>query len=200
MYAFVEGVLESKTPTQAIVKAGGLGFAIEISLHTYDRLVEGSNIRLHTQLIVREDALTMYGFATLDERQLFRLLIGVSGIGPNLARTLLSSMTPTELRDAISRKEDALIRAVKGIGAKTAQRLVMELHDKIQSSEETEPVSSQQASAAPAAGAEREEAVTALVMLGFQRAGAEKAVAQILRRHTSPPPVEEIIKQALKAL
>ena len=202
MYAFINGRLAVRRPTQVVVEAGGIGYALEISLYTFDQLSGLDRVQLFTHLIVREDVLTLFGFSSEEERSLFRVLIGVNGVGPNMARTVLSSLSPSELRDAISQKDEALIRSIKGVGAKTAQRLVLELQDKVHA-HQADTAETPDARASPAENTQtqtREEAITALVLLGFNRAAAEKSVAQVTRKHSRDLSVEALIKHALKSL
>ena len=207
MYAFIEGVLAERHPTAAVVNAHGVGYYVEISLHTYEQLANQQQVRLLTHLVVRDDAFMLYGFAHEAERRLFRMLIQVNGVGPNVARTMLSSLAPEEIEEAISRKDEALIRSVKGIGAKTAQRVVLELHDKIAALSDL-PVGAPPSSAPTHADAPqersstqtRQEAITALVHLGYNRPAAEKAIQSIYQRHPELNTTEALIKMALKTL
>jgi holliday junction DNA helicase RuvA len=191
--AFVEGKLAVKSPAQLVVDCGGVGYAINISLHTYEQLSQAEHARVLTHLVVKEDSHTLYGFAEEDERQLFLHLISVSGVGANTARMILSSITPPEIKHAITSGNWALLKSVKGIGPKTAQRIVIDLQDKLKKTEGTGDFIS---SATPANKA-LEEALSALVMLGFSRNEAEKGLQKV-RQQNPAYTVEELVKHTLK--
>ncbi len=193
MITHLKGRLVEKHPTHVVIECSGVGYFVNISLNTYSQLSDAENIRLHTHLQVREDAHTLYGFAEVLEREIFRLLISVSGIGASTARTLLSSMTPEQVRDAIASDDVLKIQSVKGIGAKTAQRVILDLRDKILKIYEISEVSSN------SNNTNREEALSALEVLGFVRKQAEKAVDKVIDQDPSLS-VEDTIKQALKNL
>jgi Holliday junction DNA helicase RuvA len=193
MIAQVQGRLIEKNPTDVVVDCQGVGYFLNISLHTYSQIPDQENIRLYTQLLVREDAMTLYGFASKEERSVFNLLLSVSGVGASTARTMLSSLTPVQVRDAIVSEDLHVIQGVKGIGAKTAQRVILDLKDKIIKlyGEETSGVVS--------SNTNRNEALSALETLGYARKIAEKACDAVLK-HSPSASVEEIIKMAFKHL
>lgn len=195
MYAYLHGKLTYKSPTEVYVECAGVGYHVQITLFTYSDIELVEEARLYTYLQVREDAMLLYGFSTEQERDMFRLLVGVSGVGPNTARLILSSMTTNELARAIINEEVSLIQTIKGIGPKSAKRLVLELKDKVGSMESAGPVKA----AAGSADQIAEEAVAALSMLGFSRSQSEKAVQQV-RQSNSALSVEELIKLSLKNL
>lgn len=193
MIAQVQGRLVEKNLTDVVIDCQGVGYFLNISLHTYSQIPDQENIRLYTQLLVREDAMTLYGFASKEERSVFNLLLSVSGVGASTARTMLSSLTPRQVRDAIVSEDIATIQGVKGIGAKTAQRVILDLKDKIIKlyCEETSGVIS--------SNTNRNEALSALETLGYARKIAEKACDAVLK-HSPSASVEEIIKLAFKHL
>ena len=193
MITHLKGRLVEKHPTHVVIECSGVGYFVNISLNTFSQLSDAENIRLFTHLQVREDAHTLYGFAEVLEREIFRLLISVSGIGASTARTLLSSMTPEQVRDAIASDDVPKIQSVKGIGAKTAQRVILDLRDKILKIYEISEVSPN------SNNTNREEALSALEVLGFVRKQAEKAVDKVIDQDPSLS-VEDTIKQALKNL
>ena len=182
MFEYLSGKLASLTAATAVVDCGGVGYLLEISLNTY------SAIQTQTE-VVREDAYQLYGFYTQSEREMFRLLIGVSGVGAATARMMLSSLSVDELTSAIASQDDKMLKRVKGVGAKTAQRIVLELQDKVGS------VPSGVVSTA-AVSRSKEEALSALVMLGFPKAAADK----VLQSLDAALSVEDLIKQALQKL
>lgn len=194
MFAYIEGILTEKNPAYAVVDCAGVGYQVHISLNTYTQLKDLTRARLLTHLIVREDAHLLYGFFTDDERRLFKSLISVSGVGANTARMILSSMTPADLIQAIATGNDLHLKKIKGIGAKTAQRLIIELKDKVGKSGQTGDFS------AASNNTSREEALSALVILGFTRQAVEKTIDGLLREHGVTIPVEQLIRLALKAL
>jgi Holliday junction DNA helicase RuvA len=193
MITHLRGKLVEKNPTHVIIECAGVGYFVNISLYTYSQLRDEEQLLLYTHLQVREDAHTLFGFAERQEREIFRLLLLVSGIGASTARTMLSSLSPVQVRDAIANGNVPLIQAVKGIGAKTAQRVILDLKDKvlkIQGMAEVSPDSN---------NTNKEEALSALEVLGFVRKQAEKAVDRALEGDSALS-VEDIIKQALKNL
>lgn len=194
MYAYIDGKLTFKCPTYVVIEAGGVGYHINISLNTYSALGDGERCKLFTWLHVKEDAHTLYGFADEGERRLFLHLISISGIGPNTGRMVLSSVTPDEIQSAIVNGNVALIQRIKGIGPKSAQRIVLELQDKLRK----EGVDA--LTVAPANKTAKDEALSALVMLGFPRNAAEKVLDQEIARNASALTVEQLIKLALKSL
>lgn len=194
MYAYIDGKLTFKNPAYVVVEAGGVGYHINISLNTYSALADAEKCKLYTWLHVKEDAHTLYGFADEGERRLFLHLISVAGIGPGTGRMILSSITPIEIQTAIVNADFPLIQKIKGLGAKTAQRLVLELQDKLKK----EGVDS--LIFMPQHNTIQDEALSALIMLGFGKQAAEKALNQILKVTEGALSVEQLIKQALKIL
>jgi Holliday junction DNA helicase RuvA len=196
MYHRIQGKLEGLTPTEAWVATNsGITFDIQISLTTYSALSGLEEVSLLTHFLVREDHQQLYGFLQEDERQLFRMLIGVSGIGPNTARTILSYTSPGDFKNLILTGQVASIQKIKGIGPKTAQRLLVELKDKV-SRLETDSASSISGSQ----NKTKEEALAALVILGFSRTQVEKAVDAILAATSPDVSVKTVIKSALRSL
>lgn len=193
MITHIRGKLVEKNPTYAIIEANGVGYYLNISLNTFSQLPDSEDGFLYTHLSVREDAHTLYGFTTKKEREIFLLLISVSGVGPSIARTMLSSMTTDEIQQAIASGDVKVIQSVKGIGAKTAQRVLVDLKDKILKSYAIDEVS-------PVSGnSNKDEALTALEVLGFNKKQAEKVLDRIIKQDNSLS-VEELIKRALKNL
>lgn len=192
MFEYISGKLDSITPATAVVDCGGVGYLLEITLTTYSAIQEKQEVRLWVHEIIREDAYQLYGFYTPAEREMFRLLIGVNGVGAATARMMLSSLSVEEVQDAIARQDAKLVQRVKGVGAKTAQRIVMELQDKVGFGGQPLAVGGQPL----AVSKNKEEALGALVMLGFPKAAADK-VLQPLDASLS---VEALIKEALKRL
>ena len=194
MITQLQGKLVEKNPTNVVIDCNGVGYFVNISLNTYAALPEGEAIKLYTYLQIKEDAHTLYGFLTKAEREVFILLISVSGVGAGTARTVLSSLTAAQVRNAIVNGEVATIQSVKGIGAKTAQRVVLDLKDKMLKLQDfaDAPIS--------AVSTHKEEALAALEVLGFVRKQAEKVVDKIVQAAPDSLSVEDIIKQALKSL
>lgn len=195
MYEYITGRIDEATPAYAVVEAAGVGYFINISLHTYSQIERQTEAKIYTHYIVREDAQILYGFASRQERELFRLLISVSGVGGNTARMVLSTYSPSELVSIIGSGNAALLKNVKGLGLKTAQKIIVELKDKIAATAVAPELPAQAAESADTASA---EAVSALVMLGFPKAASEKAVKSI-RKQAPSLQVEEIVKLALKS-
>ncbi|MFL1894100.1 Holliday junction branch migration protein RuvA [Aquimarina sp. 2-A2] len=193
MITHLRGKLVEKNPTDVVIECNGVGYLLHISLHTYSLLPEGEVLQLYTHLQVKEDSHTLYGFYQKGEREIFRLLISVSGIGASIARTMLSSLHPDQVKDAIASSDVATIQSVKGIGAKTAQRVIIDLKDKILKVYNLDEVSVSQSNT------NKDEALSALETLGFNRKLAEKAVDRVLKEAPQET-VENIIKQALKKL
>lgn len=193
MIAHIQGRLVDKSPTELVIDCQGVGYALQISLYTFAKLPEQDHVFLHTHLAVREDAQVLYGFIDKAERELFRLLIGVAGIGPNTARSILSSTEPEALSRALCKGEVAVLQRIKGIGAKTAQRMVLELQEKMLKNNPME------AQSLGLHNNHREEALTALEVLGFARKASEKWVDLCLKVEPDAS-VETLIKQALKNL
>ena len=199
MYEYIEGDIAELTPTYVVVEAGGVGYYLTISLQTYAELEPLDRARVYTHFAVREDAQVLYGFASKAEREIFRLLLSVSGVGGNTARMILSTYSPAELVNIITTENAVLLKNVKGLGLKTAQKIIVELKDKT-------AVFNGITAAAPTPAATplpdseiHEEAVAALTMLGFGKAASDKAVKAILQESPSLG-VEEVIRQALKRL
>lgn len=193
MITHIQGRLVEKSPTDVVIDCNGIGYFINISLHTYSELPHSENIKLFTHLQVREDAHILYGFTSITEREIFRLLISVSGVGTSTARSMLSSLTPEQVMDAIAQNDLPTIQSVKGIGAKTAQRLVLDLKDKILKVYGLSSISP------GASNTNKNEALSALETLGFVRKQSEKVVDKIVSENPQAS-IEMIIKQALKNL
>ena len=194
MITQLQGKLVEKNPTHVVIDCHGVGYFVNISLNTYSALPEGEAIKLYTYLQIKEDAHTLYGFLTKAEREVFVLLLSVSGVGASTARTMLSSLTAAHVRSAIINGDVATIQAAKGIGAKTAQRVVLDLKDKMLKLQDFEEISIN------TLNTNKEEALAALEVLGFMRKQAEKVVDIIIKSSSEELSVEEIIKQALKRL
>lgn len=199
MIDYIKGTIAELTPTDLVLETGGIGYHILISLQTYELLRGKTEGKAFIHHYIREDDEQYYGFATKDERELFRLLIGVNGIGNGTARIMLSSMKNEEIRSAIVGEDVRRIQSIKGIGAKSAQRIVMELKDKILKGTGMEGVGSQIFARADALSATVEEASTALEMLGYSKANINKVIPGILKENPSAK-VEDIIKAALQCL
>lgn len=196
MYEYLEGKFASVTPSYVVVDCNGVGYRVEISLSTYSAIKDKSSGRVFVRYIVREDAQVLYGFADQKEREIFSLLVSVNGIGPNTARMMLSSLSPDETVLAIADNDVKTIKAIKGIGEKTAQRVIVELKDKIDKWE----YSSLPDDITPVLNNKnKEEALLALQTLGFNKTIAEKVIEKILKENPQMR-VEELIKQALKKL
>ena len=195
MIEYIKGTLTELNPTEAIVECSGIGYKTLISLQTYEVLNGKNEVKIYIHHYIREDEELYYGFATKDERELFRLLIGVSGIGAATARMMLSSLTSDEIRNAIIAEDINKIKSIKGIGMKSAQRLILELKDKVVSGAGTaaSQIFPTQSNAAV------DEATTALILLGFTKANVTKAVTAVLKESPGAS-LEEIIKLALKKL
>lgn len=197
MIEYIKGELAELSPATAVIECNGLGYAVNISLNTYAAIQGKKECKLYIYEAIREDAYILYGFVDKQERELFLLLISVSGIGGNTARMILSALSPSELCGVISSGNDKLLKTVKGIGLKTAQRIIVDLKDKIATSG-METVNSEMF-ANPANTEIHDEAVAALTMLGFAQAASQKVVAAILKEEPAAP-VEKVIKLALKRL
>ena len=205
MIEYIKGELTELTPTLAVVEAAGVGYALNISLNTYTGIQGKKEAKLYVHEVLiaggRDDSFTLYGFATRQERELYRMLISVSGVGDNTARMMLSSMSPAELCDAIANGNEKLIKSVKGIGLKTAQRVIVDLKDKIVSSGIASElhVSTGREESPAINNAVKDEAVSAMTMLGFSPAPAAKVVTAILTEQPDMA-VELVIKEALKRI
>ena len=193
MIAHIQGKLVEKTPTEVIIDCSGVGYHVNISLHTYSLLPASDFIKLYTHVQIKEDSHTLFGFMEKTEREIFKMMLTVSGIGASIARTMLSSLEPKQVIQAIASGDVATIQSVKGIGAKTAQRAIIELKDKVLKLYDLEEVSLIQNNT------NKDEALSALEVLGFLRKNAEKVVEKIAKENPDAT-VEFIIKQALKNL
>ena len=193
MITHLEGKLVEKNPTDVVIDCNGVGYFINISLHTFSQIPDKEHLKLYTYLQVREDSHSLYGFSSKIEREIFKLLISVSGIGANTARTMLSSLTPDQVKEGIASGDVALIQSVKGIGAKTAQRVIIDLKDKV-----LKVYGIDELSLIPN-NTSKEEALSALDVLGFNKKQSEKVVDKILQAQPDAL-VEQIIKEALKNL
>lgn len=193
MITQIKGRLVEKSPTHVVIDCNGIGYEVNISLHTFSNLSAEENIQLFTHLQVREDAHILYGFFTVLERAVFRLLIAVSGIGTSTARTMLSSLSPLEIQTAIAAGDVATIQGVKGIGLKTAQRVIIELKDKINGLPEGTEIP------VPKSNTIKDEALSALEVLGYSRKSSEKVVDNLIQGNPDST-VENIIKAALNKL
>lgn len=193
MIAHLQGRLVEKTPTDVVIECSGVGYQVNISLHTFSLLPDSENIKLYTFLQIKEDAHTLFGFVEKAERELFKLLLSVSGVGASTARTMLSSLDPKQIIHSIGTGDVVTIQSIKGIGAKTAQRIILDLKDKVLKLYDLEEVS------AAGYNTNRDEALSALEVLGFNKKLAEKAIEKIVKENPSAS-VETIIKQALKNL
>lgn len=199
MIEYIKGKLDEATPALAVVDCNGVGYGINISLNTYSAIQGKKDIKLYIYEAIREDAYVLYGFATKEERELFLLLISVSGIGGNTARMILSALSPSELCNVISSGNEKLLKTVKGIGLRTAQRIIVDLKDKI-ATVNTPVAGGMGTNAIATANSEiYEEAVAALTMLGFAAAPSQKVTNAILQEEPDAP-VERVIKLALKRL
>ena len=193
MITHIKGRLVEKSPTSVVIECNGIGYMINISLNTFSQIPDNENLKLFTHLQVKEDSHTLYGFFSIKERQIFRLLISVNGIGPSIARTMLSSISPDQIIDAISRENVSLIQSVKGIGSKPAQRVIIDLHDKILKVYELDE------GFASSNNTNKEEALSALEVLGINKKSSERLVDQIVLDNPDVS-VEDIIKETLKNL
>jgi holliday junction DNA helicase RuvA len=195
MIEYIDGKITYRNPAFVAIDIGGLGYHIKISLYTYEKIVDVDQCKLYIHLAIKEDAHILYGFFEEEERQMFRNLISVSGIGTNTGILILSSLKVIDLKNAIISGNISLLKSIKGVGPKTAQRMVIELQDSLKKGSPDIPVIS-----ASAGSAAFHESVSALVMLGFKKLDAEKVVMKIMKDHQMNILVEEIIKLALKNL
>lgn len=193
MITHIRGRLIEKNPTFAIIECNGVGYFLHISLNTYSKIPDSEAVKLYTYLSIKEDSHSLFGFADKVEREIFKLLISVSGVGNSIARTMLSSMTPEQVQHAIASEDVATIQSVKGIGAKTAQRVIIDLRDKIVKTYELSEDSVQSNNTI------KDEALSALEVLGFSRKQVEKLVQKIIQEAPDTT-LENIIKKALKIL
>jgi holliday junction DNA helicase RuvA len=190
MIEYIKGRITEKTPAYVVIESGGIGYYLHISLHTYSQLGNDENGHLFTHQVIREDAHLLFGFKSKEERTVFRSLLGVSGVGASTARMVLSSISPDEVQQAVATSNVSTFQKIKGIGAKTAQRIIVDLSGKIEKIELTgnQP-----------GGTLRQEALAAMITLGFDKMQAEKAVDKVLASNNNLP-VEQLIKLALKNL
>ena len=193
MIAQIKGKLVDKTPTYVVIDCCGIGYEVKISLNTFSQIGEGETCLLYTHFVVREDAQLLYGFKETSERELFRLLISVSGVGSSTAMMILSSLSPSETKQAILNSDVNTLKSVKGIGAKSAERIIIDLRDKVGKVDSGATISFQSNNTV------KDEALSALVMLGFGKNPAEKALDKIVKLGDDLT-VEELIKRALKSL
>lgn len=193
MITHIEGKLVEKNLTDVVIDCNGVGYLLHISLHTYSQIPDQEKLKLYTYLLIKEDSHTLYGFSSVAEREIFKLLISVSGVGASTARTMLSSLSPKQVREGIAVGDVSLIQSIKGIGAKTAQRVILDLKDKILKVYDIDEVSLSKNNTS------KEEALSALEVLGFIRKQSERIIDKII---TNKPEanVETIIKEALKNL
>ena len=199
MIDYIKGELTELTPALATVEAAGVGYALNISLNTYSAIQGKKEVKLYAYESIREDAYVLYGFVNKKEREMFELLITVSGVGPNTARMMLSSMSVQELCTAISTGNERIVKGIKGIGKMTAQRIIVDLRDKIVALGIAYEIPAGGTLAAPVNNAVKEEAVAALTMLGFSPAPTQKVVVAILKEQPDAP-VEQVVKLALKQI
>jgi Holliday junction DNA helicase RuvA len=193
MIAHLQGKLVEKSPTEVIIDCGGVGYHINISLHTYSLIPNADFIKLYTYLQIKEDAHTLFGFVEKSEREIFKMLLSVSGIGTSIARTMLSSLDPKQIINAIASGDVVTIQTIKGIGSKTAQRVILDLKEKVLKLYDLDDVSISQSNT------NKDEALSALEVLGFVRKTSEKIIEKIVKEDPEAT-VESIIKKALKNL
>ncbi len=194
MYEYIEGQLVDRNPAYAVIEVHGVGYVLNISVHTYSQLKDNAKCKLYTHLVVREDALILFGFADTEERDLFRQLISVSGVGVNTARIILSSLSPQEICQAIAVGDAPLLQRIKGIGGKTAQRIIVDLRDKVGK----DLIPSEKLGILH--NTKKEEALSGLIILGFPKMLADKALTKIIEKEGAGLTVEELIKKALQIL
>ncbi|WCO02040.1 Holliday junction branch migration protein RuvA [Psychroserpens ponticola] len=193
MITHIQGKLVEKNPTDVVIDCNGVGYLLNISLHTYSQIPDQENLKLFAYLIVREDAHTLYGFSSVSEREIFKLLLSVSGIGASTARTMLSSLTPQQVKEGIAHGDVALIQSIKGIGAKTAARVILDLKDKVLKVYDIDEVSVNKNNT------NKDEALSALEVLGFAKKQSERVLDKLLSQQPDSN-VETLIKDALKNL
>lgn len=193
MITHVKGRLVEKAPTSVVIECNGIGYLINISLNTFSQIPDNENLKLYTHLQIKEDSHTLYGFHTIKEREIFRLLISVNGIGSSIARTMLSSISPDQIIEAISRENVSLIQSVKGIGSKTAQRVIIDLQDKILKVYDLDE------GFASSNNTNKEEALSALEVLGINKKSSVKLVNKIVLENPDIS-AESIIKETLNKL
>lgn len=193
MITHIEGKLVEKNLTDVVIDCNGVGYLLHISLHTYSQIPDQEKLKLYTYLLIREDSHTLYGFSSVAEREIFKMLISVSGVGASTARTMLSSLTPKQVREGIAVGDVSLIQSIKGIGTKTAQRVILDLKDKILKVYDIDEVSFNKNNTS------KEEALSALEVLGFVRKQSERIIDKIITNNPEAN-VETVIKEALKNL
>lgn len=193
MITHIQGKLVEKNPTDVVIDCNGVGYLLHISLHTYSQIPDQENLKLFAHLIVREDAHTLYGFSSVSEREIFKLLLSVSGIGASTARTMLSSLTPQQVKEGIAHGDVALIQSIKGIGAKTAARVILDLKDKVLRVYDIDEVSVNRNNT------NKDEALSALEVLGFAKKQSERILDKLVSQQPDAN-VETLIKDALKNL
>lgn len=193
MITHIQGKLVEKNPTDVVIDCNGVGYLLNISLHTYSQIPDQENLKLYAYLIVREDSHTLYGFSSVSEREIFKLLLSVSGIGASTARTMLSSLTPQQVKEGIAHGDIALIQSIKGIGAKTAARVILDLKDKVLKVYDIDEVSVNKNNT------NKDEALSALEVLGFAKKQSERVLDKLLSQQPDAN-VETLIKDALKNL
>ena len=193
MITHIEGKLVEKNLTDVVIDCNGVGYLLNISLHTYSQIPDEEKLKLYTHLLVREDSHTLYGFSSMAEREIFKLLISVNGVGASTARTMLSSLTPGQVKEGIAIGDVALIQSIKGIGAKTAQRVILDLKDKILKVYDIDEVSVRTNNTI------KDEALSALEVLGFAKKQSERIIDNIIANNPDAN-VEIVIKEALKNL
>lgn len=193
MITHIEGKLVEKNLTDVVIDCNGVGYLLHISLHTYSQIPDQEKLKLYTYLLIKEDSHTLYGFSSVAEREIFKLLISVSGVGASTARTMLSSLSPKQVMEGIAVGDVSLIQSIKGIGAKTAQRVILDLKDKILKVYDIDEVSLSKNNTS------KEEALSALEVLGFIRKQSERIIDKIITNNPEAN-VETIIKEALKNL
>lgn len=193
MITHIQGKLVEKNPTDVVIDCNGVGYLLNISLHTFSQIPDREALKLYAHLIVREDSHTLYGFSSVAEREIFKLLISVSGIGANTARTMLSSLSPQQVKEGIAHGDVALIQSIKGIGAKTAARVILDLKDKVLKVYDIDEVSVNKNNT------NKDEALSALEVLGFAKKQSERVVDKIVSQQPDAS-VETMIKEALKNL
>ena len=194
MYDFLEGRVDRLSPTELVLQVGGVGYVLHISLHTFERIKAEKELKIYTHLVVREDSHSLYGFANLNERELFLKLISVNGVGTATARMVLSALNVDEVISAITNGNVGMLKSVKGIGPKAAQRLIVELQDKLGG------IGSDEAYQLNAGNNQMEEATEALIALGFARAAVQKTLLKISKAEGNNLQTEELIKKSLQLL
>ena len=194
MYDFIAGKIDRITPTEVVIDSNGVGYLLHISLNTFEKIKNVSEVKIYAHLIVREDSQTLYGFATTNEREMYIKLVGVNGVGPSTARMILSSLSVDEVISAISNANIAVLKSIKGIGPKAAQRLVVELQDKLGG------ICTDSAYQLTGGGQAMEEALEALLALGFAKQSVNKVLMRITKESGNNLTTEELIKKSLQLL